>query len=79
MEQRTRGGEPRRGAESEECRVGEGGGQQRLVLSVAAASEQWLGKLMRLCVIILSTRYREGRWARRIVSEEQGAESPGVG
>ena len=55
------------------------GGQQRLVLSVAAASEQWLGKLMRLCVIILSTRYREGRWARRIVSEEQGAESPGVG
>ena len=25
MEQRTRGGEPRRGAESEECRVGEGG------------------------------------------------------
>ena len=34
---------------------------------------------MRLCVIILSTRYREGQRARRMVSEEQGAESPGVG
>ena len=36
----TQGGESVHGAESKECRGGEG----------AAAPEQWLGKLLRLCV-----------------------------
>ena len=72
-EQRARDGETRSGAESEECRGRSSGG---LVLSAAAAPEQWLGKFMQLCVIIIKqvSRGTAGKenGVRRARGEEPG-------
>ena len=73
--QRARDRETGSGAESEECR---GGGSGGLVLSAAAAPEQWLGKFMRLCVIIIKQVSRGTAGKENGVRRARGGE-PGRG
>ena len=53
---------------------GRRGGGDSLVLSVAAAPEQWLGRFMRLCVIIINQLLRGTAGEENVVGRARGKE-----